>query len=241
MTSMLLALSLAPAAWAGAADSLDADEGSLTPVKGRAGVYTLVLRDISERPATVRALLDEFLGEDDPDPTATVEAKGEDAMRLRIASGVYDAKRDALRLRVLVSGSGLPRELDDVSLKISALGAGGRSSPVYVFNTTFQTLSVTVNGGPAFQLPGASFPYGLPVQPRDSVDFVASSPAKGQMSYGRNKLTADMYYGQPVAFNVDIPQTGPISTIQLYLFTDGAGVRWTALDNGRPIASGSSG
>jgi hypothetical protein len=58
----MLAVSLAPAAWAGAPASLDADEGTLTPVKGRDGVYTLVLRDISERPAAVRALLDEFLG-----------------------------------------------------------------------------------------------------------------------------------------------------------------------------------
>ena len=73
--------------------------------------------------------------------------------------------------------------------------------PAYVFNTTFQTMTLTVNGGPALQLPGASFPYGVPATPRDSVDFVLRNPGKGQMSYGRNKLTADIFFGQPVAFN----------------------------------------
>jgi hypothetical protein len=127
---------------------------------------------------------------------------------------------------------------------MAAPGSGARSSPVYIFNTAFQNLSDTVNGGAALQLPGASFPYGVPATPRDSVDFVLRNPGKGQMSYGRNKLTADIFFGQPVAFNVDIPspaEVGQITTMQLYVFTNGGSVRWTALNNGNPIASGSTG
>jgi hypothetical protein len=117
--------------------------------------------------------------------------------------------------------------------------------PVAVFNTNTNSCAIVVNGGNQISIPGTG-----PAQ-----NWVAQQPNPGQLSYsngypapnvfgsmGGNQIQVfinGMSMGSPLY--ITIPQSGPVFSLQLYLFfSSNSSVSWTLLSNGQPIGSGVS-
>jgi hypothetical protein len=117
--------------------------------------------------------------------------------------------------------------------------------PVTVFNSSTNACAILVNNGNQIVIPGTG-----PAQ-----NWVAQQPNPGQLSFsngypapnvlgsmGGNQIQV-MINGMPIGspLHINIPQSGPIFSLQLYIFfSSNSSVSWTLLNNGQTIGSGTA-
>ena len=113
--------------------------------------------------------------------------------------------------------------------------------PVSVFNTNSGSCAIIVNRGNPISISGTG----------PSQNWVAQQPNPGQLSFnpgypgpnafgsmGGNQVEV-IVNGAPLGspLYITIPQSGPISSLQLYIFFSSNSVSWTLLNNGQPISA----
>lgn len=218
---------LGPAAAAHAAETeatsvlfaLDADEGSLVPVKGKKGTFTLTLRKVNaralafdDRPGRnvgtirVQKLIDELFvsGQAPPNAAVNAEVDGDQAlMGVQLNSPRYSARTRTLRFRArqLVQEPGaapdsrvdtvLPRRFGHTALFIDNC-CGAASTGATVFNTSTLDMVVQINNGAQFGISGTGpFAGWTPQQPTSGGPTFnqAGPPAPGVLAPGVNYLT----------------------------------------------------
>jgi hypothetical protein len=124
--------------------------------------------------------------------------------------------------------------------------------PVTIFNTSSNMLSVSVNQGDWFTISDAGENPNLPPQKPNwkpqqpdpnPLSFSTGSPEANTFGLGApNQVEVNNDYGINFSFQISLPQSGPIPSLQLYLFCAwdvGETVSWVMLNNGLVIASGS--
>jgi hypothetical protein len=199
-TGVALCCLLGPATAAEANDAtsvlfaLDAQEGSLVPVKGKGGTFTLTLRNVDSRALAfddrpgrqvgtirVQKMIDQLFVPGQAPPNAAVNADvrggGQALMGVQLGSPRYSARGRTLRFRVrqLVQRPGaardsrvdtvLPRRFGSTALFIDDYGQPGGSQPT-IFNTGLLALTVSVNNGSQFSIAGTGAFIGwTPQQP----------------------------------------------------------------------------
>jgi hypothetical protein len=196
--------------------ALDAQQGSLVPVKGKRGTFTLTLRDVDSRAlafddrpgrqvGTVRVqkMIDGLFVPGQAPPNAAINAELRDGtqalMGVQLGSPRYSARADTLRFRVrqLDQRPGtapggrvdtvLPRRFGSTALFIDDYGQRG-GSEVTVFNTAQVGLSVSVNDGSPFSIGGTGPNNGwTPRQPTGGTPtFSPASPSQNVLGPGGN-------------------------------------------------------
>lgn len=113
------------------------------------------------------------------------------------------------------------------------------ATPVYVFNTATESVSVAINQGEPFNVPGANRISWAPGTPSKNPSFVGVPlPIEGQFGYGENvvKVTpADEGNGPTALVNIPL-DTSLARPLQLYLFSSDEGrLGWLLLEGGRRL------
>jgi hypothetical protein len=245
--------------------ALDADQGVLTPLTGKQGMYRLVLEDVSaranyftDRPerevgtVPVRPMLRRLFAEGSPPPNAAVNAsapgRGQLLMGIEIDAWRYDAghRKLALRVRHLPQGGRtighvredvvLPRSFSDVSMFID--DCCSVVAPATVFNPGPTTFALSINNGPQVQVPNASRETWLPGSAPISFN---NSPEKqpGVLSPGPNTLAVNVQ-GAPnrMVGEITLPSSIPYYALQLYVFMENGRFEFTVLNNGTVVGTG---
>jgi hypothetical protein len=102
---------------------------------------------------------------------------------------------------------------------------------INIFNTTNDNLTLNVNTGAPFTIPGA----GQNGQPNfNSAPFNQSYPSPGVFGIGQNQLTVTSG-GSSQVITINIPHM-QINSLQLYIFTGNSGTAWVLLESGRLVA-----
>lgn len=243
--------------------ALDAERGALTPLQGKRGYYRLVLEEVrgraiyfTDRPArkvgtvAVRPMLRDLFAGDSPAPNAAVNAtaakRGQLLMGVEIRAWRYHARQRKLTLRVRHLKQGgrtlaqlredvvLPRSFRDVSVFID--DCCGVAVPATAFNPGQFDLTLSINNGPAVELPGASPESWLPGSA--PIGFEPSGPQPGVLGPGANYLAVTPEGAStPLTVSIQLPGNVLYDSLQLYLFVVDSAVTWAVLDNGRLIAS----
>lgn len=174
--------------------ALDAQDGSLVPVKGQRGTFTLTLRNVDSRALAfddrpgrqvgtirVQKMIDQLFVPGQAPPNAAVNADerggGQALMGVQLGSPRYSARGRTLRFRVrqLIQTPGaarnsrvdtlLPRRFGSTALFIDDYGQPGGAQPT-IFNTGQLALTVSVNNGSQFSIAGTGAFIGwTPQQP----------------------------------------------------------------------------
>ena len=174
--------------------ALDAHDGSLVPVKGKRGTFTLTLRKVDSRALAfddrpgrqvgtirVQKMIDQLFVAGQAPPNAAVNADvpggAQALMGVQLDSPRYSARAQTLRFRVrqLVQQPGaahdsrtdtvLPRRFGSTALFIDDYGQPGGAQPT-IFNTGELALTVSVNNGAEFSIAGTGSWIGwTPQQP----------------------------------------------------------------------------
>ncbi len=188
---------------------------------------------------------------------AQVPGRGQLLMGVRLGSPRFDARTRTLRFRVhsLVQSPRtrirgrtdvvLPRRFGRVALFIDNCcqdGLGGPASSVAVLNTSALALSVSVNNGATFTIPGTG-PYlnWVPQVPATGGPiFSPDRPAPGVLAPGDNFVSVQpVGFVQPAVTRVVVPAGIQVTGLALCLFVGPAGqVSWTLLNSG--VAVGAS-
>jgi hypothetical protein len=118
------------------------------------------------------------------------------------------------------------------------------NASIAVFNSSSNQLQIRVNNGGALSIAGAGPSQNwAPQQPNPnplSFDYGYPSPnVFGGTGVNQVMVSAN---GSPLGspLQVSIPQSGPISSLQLYIFIAGSSVSWSLLSGGQQIGSGTS-
>jgi hypothetical protein len=103
---------------------------------------------------------------------------------------------------------------------------------INIFNTTNENLTLNVNTGAPFTIPGA----GQNGQPNfNSAPFNLSNPSPGGFGIGSNHLMVTSG-GSSQVITINIPYNMQIRSLQLYIFTGNSGTTWVLLESGRLVA-----
>jgi hypothetical protein len=117
------------------------------------------------------------------------------------------------------------------------------SAPVTVFNANTQPVSISVNTGAPIAINGTG----------PNQNWVPQQPSPNPLTYSNGYPAANVFgslapnqvtvivNGVPISqpLQIPIPQTGPVFSLQLYIFFNTTStVSWTMLSGGQPIASG---
>ncbi len=119
------------------------------------------------------------------------------------------------------------------------------SAPVAVFNTNTNVIQVSVNTGAPFTINGTGPGQNWnPQQPSSNpLSYSNGYPAPNVLgSMGVNQVMV-MVNGAPISqpLSISIPQSGPVFSLQLYIFFSAySTVSWTLLSSGQPISSGTA-
>lgn len=244
--------------------ALDAKEGTLTPVAGKPGVFSLVLEGVrgraiffTDRPArevgtvVVRRMLQNLFADDSPDPNAAINVAA--AGRGRLMMGVellgwhldVRDRRLALRVRHLPQGGRtigdvredtiLPRTFGDTSVFID--DCCSVTSTATVFNPGQLDLSLSINNGFPVVVPASSPETWLPGS--KAIEFSAGGPQPGALGPGDNYVVILPSAGiAPITIPINLPGSIQFRSLQLYLFWSPSGVVWTVLNGGQLVGSG---
>ena len=113
------------------------------------------------------------------------------------------------------------------------------SVPVLVFNPSVLSVTVSVNNGPQFFIPGASAPDYVPQLPSNGgPGWSYLQPAQGTLAPGNNILMISPA-GSPFPQNLSINLSEQIqwTSLQLYLVLDWSGqAGWLVLNSGSLVA-----
>ena len=117
--------------------------------------------------------------------------------------------------------------------------SSNRSVPVSVFNASSMPLQVVVNNGNPVSINGTGPAQNwTPQQPSSSPwSCEMGYPSPNSFGFGPNMVQM-MAGGVSTNFQVNIPQSIPILSIQLYIFFSNAAWSWSLLNNGQLIGSG---
>lgn len=256
----------APAAEPQKLFALDADQGALAPLPGKPGMYRLVLDGVraratyfTDRPERevgtvgVRPMLRRLFADDSPVPNAAVNAsaakRGQLSMGIEVDGWHYDAGRRALTLRVRHLPQGgrtigrvredvvLPRSFRDVSIFID--DCCSVVAPATVFNPGNLPFTLSINNGAQIEVPGASRETWLPGSA--PISFTPGEPQQGSLGPGFNSvLVTPIQSSSPIELPIQLPSSIQYDGIQLYIFSGPSGFDWTVLNDGNPIASGTT-
>jgi hypothetical protein len=117
------------------------------------------------------------------------------------------------------------------------------SVPVTVFNATAFPIQLMVNGGSPFSVSGTGPNFNWqPQQPiPNPLSFTTGNPAPNVFGASGTNQVVILFARGPIGapLQINIPQTQPINSLQLYLFFDiSTMMSWVMLNGGRPISWG---
>lgn len=247
--------------------AVDADSGGLTPVHGAKHTYRLTLEGVdgravafddrparSSRPIVLQRMIDKLFAHGQAPPNAAVNATLSDGrqalMPVELGAPRYSLKSRTLTFVVRAlryQGDArhketvtLPRRFGATALFIdNCCTAPLDDIPVYVFNTSDQTIELGVNFGANTFIAGTGAFMGWGPTSNGGITFSPDGAGQGVLSYGNNYLTVqDGSQEQNLA--VSVPSGTPVASLQLYLFYAPATGLWhySLLNNGELIASG---
>ena len=114
---------------------------------------------------------------------------------------------------------------------------------VNIFNPGSTQINIAVNNGNVFAIAGASPSQGWqPQQPSSNpVSFNYGNPAPNTFGgHGPNQVMVRDDFGNQHVLQIHIPQSGPVISLQLYIFLSHSGVSWVMLNNGQTIGYGNA-
>lgn len=113
-----------------------------------------------------------------------------------------------------------------------------RNVPISVFNASSMSLQVIVNNGNPTSINGTGPAQNwTPQQPSNSWSFNNGYPSPNQFGFGGNFIQV-MAGSMSANFQVSIPQSVQITSLQLYIFLSNDTASWILLNNGQVIGSG---
>ena len=118
------------------------------------------------------------------------------------------------------------------------------SVPVTVFNSNSNACAIVVNRGNPISIPGTGPGQNWAAQQPNpgQLSFSNGNPAQNVLgSMGGNQIQV-IVNGMPMEspLYITIPQSGPVFSLQLYIFFANSSVSWTLLNNGELIGSGTA-
>jgi hypothetical protein len=113
--------------------------------------------------------------------------------------------------------------------------------PVNLFNPSTFQVSVIVNNGSQFAIPGTgSAANWTPQMPPGGGPGWSNFPSPGNFGVGNNQVIVAIQGGSPITLTVGLSSNIQWTSLQLYLFATYNNVTWLALESGRVAANGST-